>query len=46
MILKNALKKNVHSIIKVGLQDMMENVTNIVPELKEKRGKNNAKKNM
>jgi len=46
MILKNASKKNVHSIIKVGLQDIMENVMNIVTELKEKRGENNAKKNM
>ena len=46
MILKNVLKKNVHSIIKVELQDIMENVMSIVTELKEKRGKSNVKKNM
>ena len=46
MILKNVSKKNVHSIIQVGLQNLMENVMNIVTELKEKRGENNVKKDM
>jgi hypothetical protein len=32
--------------MEVELQNLTENVMNIVTELKEKRGENNAKKNM